>query len=63
MPPKLALLGGRPIRKAPFAPWPIFGKAEERALLRVLRSGKWGRLDGGEVAEFERRFAAMPTAE
>jgi len=28
-------------------------------LLRVLRSGKWGRLHGPEVAEFEQRFAAV----
>lgn len=39
--------------------WPVFGKAEEERLLRTLRSGQWGRLDGTEVAEFEARFAAM----
>jgi dTDP-4-amino-4,6-dideoxygalactose transaminase len=27
--------------------------------MRVLRSGKWGRLDGSEVADFEKRFATM----
>lgn len=27
--------------------------------MRTLRSGKWGKLNGEEVAEFERRFAAM----
>lgn len=37
----------------------MFGEAEERRLVRALRSGKWGKLDGDEVAEFERRFAAM----
>ncbi len=56
---KLALLGGRPIRRRPFTRWPIFGKEEEKRLLRTLRSGKWGRLQGEEVAEFERRFAEM----
>jgi dTDP-4-amino-4,6-dideoxygalactose transaminase len=56
---KLALLGGTPIRKRPFTPWPIFGKAEENRLLRALRSGRWGKLNGAEVAEFEKRFAAM----
>jgi len=55
----LALLGGRPVRTRPFASWPVFGKPEEKRVLRTLRSGKWGRLDGPEVAEFERRFAAM----
>src|SRR4051794_18191036 len=58
MPQKLALLGGTPVRTRPFALWPVFGKPEERRLLRALRSGKWGRLDGPEVAEFEKRFAS-----
>jgi dTDP-4-amino-4,6-dideoxygalactose transaminase len=56
---KLALFGGTPIRTRPFPAWPVFDKAEEKRLLRVLRSGTWGRLHGPEVAEFERRFAAM----
>jgi dTDP-4-amino-4,6-dideoxygalactose transaminase len=55
----LALLGGTPIRTRPFTAWPIFGAAEEARLLRTLRSGKWGRLHGEEVAELEARFAAM----
>ncbi len=55
----LALLGGSPVRSRPFPVWPVFDRAEEERLLRTLRSGNWGRLDGGEVAEFERRFAAM----
>jgi dTDP-4-amino-4,6-dideoxygalactose transaminase len=55
----LALHGGQPIRTRPFPTWPIFGDEEEARLLRALRSGKWGRLHGDEVAEFERRFAAM----
>ncbi len=55
----LALLGGTPVRRTPFPSWPIFGEAEEARLLRTLRSGQWGRLDGAEVDEFERRFAAM----
>ena len=59
MPLKLALLGGTPIRTRPFTTWPLFGKAEEKRLLRTLRSRKWGRLNGPEVAEFENRFAAM----
>ena len=55
----LALFGGSPVRTQPFPRWPIFGDAEEARLLRSLRSGNWGRLHGEEVAEFERRFAAM----
>ncbi|HKS38520.1 MAG TPA: DegT/DnrJ/EryC1/StrS family aminotransferase [Verrucomicrobiae bacterium] len=59
MPQELALSGGKPIRTRPFTSWPIFGKAEEKRLLRTLRSGKWGKLSGPEVTEFENRFAAM----
>src|SRR5262245_41247701 len=56
---KLALLGGKPIRTRLFPRWPVFGPPEERRLLRTLRSGKWGRLHGAEVEEFERRFAVL----
>ena len=59
MPQKLALLGGPSVRTKPFPSWPIFGKTEEKRLLRTLRSGKWGRLNGPEVEEFEDRFASM----
>lgn len=57
MPSRFALWGGRPRRPRPFPSWPVFGQPEENRLLRVLRSGKWGRLHGNEVATFERRFA------
>lgn len=53
----LALLGGKPVRTRPFPTWPVFGVPEEKRLLRVLRSGKWGRLQGPEVEEFETAFA------
>jgi dTDP-4-amino-4,6-dideoxygalactose transaminase len=59
MMPALALFGGTPIRTRPFTAWPVFGTEEEVRLLRVLRSGNWGRLDGSEVSEFEQRFARM----
>lgn len=55
---KLALLGGEPVRTQPFSPWPVFGKMEEERLLAVLRGGKWGKLNGSEVAGFEARFAS-----
>src|SRR5687767_3444926 len=54
---ELALLGGPPIRSKPWPAWPVHGVAEEQALIRTLHSGKWGKLDGGEVATFEKRFA------
>src|SRR4051794_28069231 len=56
---KLALLGGKPVRTRPFPAWPVFGRPEEKRLLRTLRSGKWGRLDGPEVSQFEQRFSKM----
>jgi len=55
----LALFGGKPVRSTPFPTWPIFGAPEEQRLLQTLRSGQWGKLDGLEVAEFEKRFAAL----
>jgi dTDP-4-amino-4,6-dideoxygalactose transaminase len=55
----LALFGGTAVRTRPFSAWPVFGEHEETRLLRTLRSGRWGRLQGPEVAEFEQRFAAM----
>lgn len=56
---KLALLGGSPVRERPFTRWPIFGEHDEARVLAALRTGKWGRLDGNEVQEFEERFAHM----
>ncbi|HOB76467.1 MAG TPA: DegT/DnrJ/EryC1/StrS family aminotransferase [Phycisphaerae bacterium] len=54
---KLAIHGGKPVRSEPFPAWPVYGPEEERKLVEVLRSGKWGKQDGQEVATFERRFA------
>lgn len=54
---ELALLGGKPVRTQSFPTWPVYGDAEEKALSRALRSGKWGKIDGSEVATFEKRFA------
>ena len=54
----LALLGGPPVRQRPFTSWPIFGERDESRVLAALRTGRWGRLEGKEVAEFEQRFAA-----
>ena len=55
----LALLGGAPVRSRPFPAWPVFDDTDEARVLAALRSGRWGRLDGEEVARFEHRFAAM----
>lgn len=55
----LALLGGQPVRTRPFTSWPVFDGSDEAAVMRALRSGKWGRLHGPEVATFEARFARL----
>lgn len=39
---KLAIDGGTPVRVEPFPAWPVFGELEERLILEVVRSGKWG---------------------
>jgi len=58
---RLAIDGGIPVRDRPFPEWPVWGEEEEQALLKVLRSGKWGI--GGETgAEFQRRFAEFQDA-
>lgn len=52
-----AILGGQPVRKAPFPRWPNFRETDERAVLPVLRSGVWSRAK--VVAEAERQFARL----
>jgi perosamine synthetase len=54
-----ALLGGPPVRTRPFPGWPVFDATEERALLEVLRSGKWFRGYGNTVERFEQAFAEL----
>ncbi|MGZ0147703.1 DegT/DnrJ/EryC1/StrS family aminotransferase [Kribbella sp. WER1] len=59
----LAVDGGTPVRTADFPAWPVGDEHEEAALLRVLRSGKWGSTHGDEVVQFEREFAAAHQAD
>jgi dTDP-4-amino-4,6-dideoxygalactose transaminase len=58
----LAINGGTPVRTKPFAAWPVFGREEEDALLRALRSGVWGSIDGTFVKELEVEFAKLQAA-
>ena len=39
---KLAITGGKPIRKKPFAAWPVYSQEEARGLQKVLASRNWG---------------------
>lgn len=58
---KLALLGGKPVRSAPFPRWPVFGKEERTALMKVFSSGTWG-IGGTEGKKFQERFAKLHEA-
>jgi dTDP-4-amino-4,6-dideoxygalactose transaminase len=62
MPDALAIDGGTPVRRTSFPAWPIFDETEERLLLEVLHSGKWGTLSGTKVIEFEQMFAEFQHA-
>jgi dTDP-4-amino-4,6-dideoxygalactose transaminase len=59
---KLALCGGKPVRRSAFPAWPMFGKEERKALLTVLSSGKWG-IGGKETETLEKRFARLHHAQ
>ncbi len=56
---RLALLGGTPVRTAPWPQWPARGPDEERAVLAALREGDWGGfpLPNERSATFAAAFA------
>lgn len=63
---KLALLGGRPVRRKPFPPYRTLDQRERQAVLRVLKSGVLSKFlgvfhpdfHGGEqVQQFEQEWA------
>lgn len=56
---KPAVLGGAPVRRQPFPSWPISDEQEEKALLSVLRSGKWNRGTGQVVNRFEENYSKL----
>jgi dTDP-4-amino-4,6-dideoxygalactose transaminase len=39
---KLAIAGGKPVRKRPFSAWPVYTQKERQGLLKVLASRNWG---------------------
>src|SRR3954471_13711751 len=57
-----ALLGGPKSHPDPFPSWPVFDQTEERAVLDTLRSGKWYRGSGKNVARFEETYAQLTGA-
>ncbi|MCI0534952.1 MAG: DegT/DnrJ/EryC1/StrS family aminotransferase, partial [Verrucomicrobiales bacterium] len=56
---KPALLGGAPVHSGGWSPWPTWRESWEPAIIKVLRSGKWYRGEGGHVAEFETAYAQL----
>ncbi len=61
---KLAITGGKKLRKTPFTRWPIPAKAEAAALKDVLESTLWGGqpFPGKHAAAFGAKFAKLHTA-
>src|SRR4051812_35431944 len=53
----LAILGGQPVRRQRFSPWPIIGENDEGSWMDVLRKGRWCRLDGHYADRFEEAWA------
>ncbi len=56
---KLSITGGKPVRRKPFAPWPVHTQKEARALQKVLASHNWGGypFPNRQADSFARKFA------
>jgi len=54
-----ALLGGPRVFTGRTPNWPIYDDTEEQAMIDILNSSKWGRLDGSATAKFEEEYAKM----
>jgi dTDP-4-amino-4,6-dideoxygalactose transaminase len=61
---KLAITGGKALRKTPFTRWPVATKGEAAALKDVLESTLWGGqpFPGKHAAAFAAGFAKLHTA-
>ncbi len=55
----LAILGGEPVRRKPFSPWPQYTENDRRRLLDVLETRNWGGFPfpNRYAAEFAEKFA------
>lgn len=60
----LAILGGEPVRRKPFPPWPQFDAADVERLLRTVHSRRWGGFPYPTplAQDFCARFAEMQGA-
>ena len=61
---KLAITGGKPLRKKPLPQWPMATKTEAAALKDVLESTRWGGqpFPGKHATAFAVKFAQVHTA-
>ncbi|MGW5364098.1 DegT/DnrJ/EryC1/StrS family aminotransferase [Actinopolymorpha pittospori] len=55
---QLALLGGAPVRTAPFPAWPPATDEAVQAVAEVAKAGVWSDAEGPVKTRFEREFAA-----
>lgn len=62
---ELAILGGSPVRRRPFAPWPQYLASDLERVREVIESRHWGGypMPSRFAAEFADRFAAMHGAQ
>ncbi len=58
---QLAILGGKPVRQRPFAPWPQFRPEDLSRVQSVVASRHWGGfpVPSKHAAEFANRFAEL----
>ncbi len=58
---RLAIRGGKALRRRPFAPWPVYTDKDKRGILKVLASRNWGGYPfPNTVADsFARKFATF----
>lgn len=56
---KLAIAGGAPYKTKPFHKWPFSNERELELVSEVVKSGKWWRMAGSRVDEFEKGFAKL----
>ena len=63
--PKLAILGGEPLRRRPFPPWPQYKPTDVARLVGVVESRRWGGfpVPGKHAGEFATRFAELHGAQ
>jgi dTDP-4-amino-4,6-dideoxygalactose transaminase len=59
---KLAVDGGTPVRTKPFPEWPVRDELEEKLIIEVVQSGRWGGAEKEKLEQFEQQFASFQDA-